>query len=153
LENFIDLFKAITEFNGSQISKLMVSRSKYPDSVLDYDGFTRAMQTFMGDIKANTLKLKNIQVSDILSFVLHTVRKHHVKIDGDYANVAVSIMLLEGIGRQLEPDMDLLKAAIPFLQEAIRTRIEGDVSTNEQNIWNFWKERGNKLLDAISIFK
>jgi aarF domain-containing kinase len=140
LANFIDLFKAITDFDGALISHLMVTRSKYPDSVRDFEGFSKAMQLFMDDIKASTLKLKNIQVTDILSFVLHTVRKYHVKIDGDYANVAVAIMLLEGIGRQLEPEMDLLKAAVPFLQEAIRTRIEGDISTTEKNLWGFWKE-------------
>jgi aarF domain-containing kinase len=145
LENFIDLFKAIADYDGFRISKLMVARSKYPDSVLDFDGFSTAMNLFMRDIKAGTMKLKSIQVSDILSFVLRTVRKHHVKIDGDYANVAVAIMLLEGIGRQLEPEMDLLKAAVPFLQEAIRTRISGDVSTNEQNIWDFWKNVRNSL--------
>jgi aarF domain-containing kinase len=140
LSNFIDLLKAITDFDGALISHLMVTRSKYPDSVRDFEGFSRAMQLFMDDIKASTFKLKNIQVTDILSFVLHTVRKYHVKIDGDYANVAVAIMLLEGIGRQLEPDMDLLKAAVPFLQEAIRTRIEGDISTTEKSIWAYGKD-------------
>jgi aarF domain-containing kinase len=134
LFNFIDLFKSITEFDGDMISKLMIHRSKFPTSVIDIQGFSKSMQEFMNRIKKSALKLKSIHVSDILSFVFYTVRKHHVKIDGEYANVAVALMLIEGIGRQLEPDIDLLKASGPFLAQAIRTRINRNVSKTEHII-------------------
>jgi len=45
------------------------------------------------------------------------VRTHHVRLEGDFVNVVISILLLEGIGRQLDPDMDLFKSAIPILRE------------------------------------
>jgi predicted unusual protein kinase regulating ubiquinone biosynthesis (AarF/ABC1/UbiB family) len=32
-------------------------------------------------------------------------------------------MLMEGVGKKLEPDMDLLRAAVPFLSQAIKLRI------------------------------
>ncbi|KAJ3305732.1 hypothetical protein HDV03_001140 [Kappamyces sp. JEL0829] len=111
LSNFIDLFKAVTEFDGSLISRLMVERSESPGLVIDFEGFSASMQSFMGDIKHSALKLKQIEVSDILGFVFSIVRKHHVKLDSEFANIAVALLLVEGIGQQLEPDMDLLKAS------------------------------------------
>ncbi|KAI8900887.1 ABC1 family-domain-containing protein, partial [Globomyces pollinis-pini] len=131
--NFLDLFKAITEFDGQMISKLMVQRSKTPSTVRDFAGFSYSMGAFMKRIKKNTLALGEIYVSEILQFVFQTVRQHHVKIDGDFANVAVAILLLEGIGRQLEPEMDLLKASIPFLKQAFMARMDGDISSTESH--------------------
>lgn len=48
---------------------------------------------------------------------MNMVRMHHVKLEGDFVNVVVSIMLLEGIGRQLDPDLDLFKSALPVLRD------------------------------------
>ncbi|KAH9272840.1 hypothetical protein BASA83_004728 [Batrachochytrium salamandrivorans] len=136
LVNFIDLFKAISEFNGNKISQLMISRSKSPWTVIDADGFQSAMSQFIQDIKHRTFALKNIRVADILGFVLSKVRIHHVKIEGDFVNIAISVMLLEGMGQQLEPSMDLLRASVPFLRKAISQRLDGHVSYSELSVWN-----------------
>lgn len=48
--------------------------------------------------------------------VLSLVRHHHVKIEPDFTNLVVSIVVLEGLGRQLNPDLDLFAAARPFLR-------------------------------------
>ncbi|KAH9263631.1 hypothetical protein BASA83_012979 [Batrachochytrium salamandrivorans] len=136
LVNFIDLFKAISEFNGNKISQLMISRSKSPWTVIDADGFQSAMSQFIQDIKHRTFALKNIRCADILGFVLSKVRIHHVKIEGDFVNIAISVMLLEGMGQQLEPSMDLLRASVPFLRKAISQRLDGHVSYSELSVWN-----------------
>ncbi|KAL2914235.1 hypothetical protein HK105_206179 [Polyrhizophydium stewartii] len=146
LRNFLDLFQAITEFNGNRISQLMISRSRTPWTVVDPDGFTDSMTGFIRHIKDQTFALKNIRVADILGFVLSTVRRHHVKIEGDFANVAVSIMLLEGMGRQLEPSMDLLKASVPFLRLAIASRLEGVVSNNEVTMWRALRKSAAEMV-------
>lgn len=149
LNNFIDLFKAITEFNGPLISSLMVSRSKTPKSVIDFDGFADAMQGFMTEIKKNTLAFKHMEVAEILGFVLATVRHHHVKLDGEFANIAVACLLMEGMGSQLDPDMDLLKASIPFLSQAIKLRMKGNVSSNERDFWSYFWGYWLKLLNQV----
>ncbi|KAJ3251718.1 hypothetical protein HK103_002173 [Boothiomyces macroporosus] len=146
--NFIDLFKAITDFDGNLISKLMVERSRTPNTVIDFKGFSEAMKQFMIRIKENAFALKHIQVTEILTFVFDIVRKHHVKIEGDFANVGVAIILLEGVGKQLEPDLDLLKASVPFLSKAIKNRVQGDVSKTELGVWNYLK-----ITFLSSIFK
>ena len=125
LTNFIDLFKAITDFDGNLISSLMVKRSKTPWTVVNFDEFSKSMNMFMEKIRHNTFSLKHMEVSDILRFVFNTVRNYHVKIDGEFANIGVAIMLMEGVGKKLEPDMDLLRAAVPFLLQAIKFRIKG----------------------------
>lgn len=38
-------------------------------------------------------------------------------MEGDFVNTVLSILLLEGIGRQLDPDLDLFKSALPILRQ------------------------------------
>ena len=45
------------------------------------------------------------------------VRAHHVRMEGDFVNVVISILLLEGIGRSLDPNLDLFKSALPILRQ------------------------------------
>ncbi len=74
-----------------------------------------------------------MRIGDILQQVLAMVRRHHVRLEGDFVNVVISILLLEGIGRSLSPDVDLLSASLPVLrqlsaQSAAEMAKEGDFS-------------------------
>src|SRR5437016_6547174 len=106
--NFLDLFTAVAEFDGYQAGRLMIDRWKTPELVVDGEIFALKMQHLVLNVKAKTFKLGKIKISDILTDVLRMVRNHHVKLEGDFVNVIISILLLEGIGRQMDPGMDLL---------------------------------------------
>jgi aarF domain-containing kinase len=105
--NFLDLFKAIAEFDGYKAGHLMVERCRQPDAVIDKEIFALRMQHLVLGVKSRTFALGNIKIGDILNEVLSMVRTHHVRLEGDFVNVVLSILLLEGIGRSLDPDLDL----------------------------------------------
>jgi aarF domain-containing kinase len=116
-KNFLDLFKAIAEFNGYKAGHLMCERCRQPEAVLDKEIFALKMQHLVLGIKSRTLALGNMKIGDILNEVLGMVRTHHVRLEGDFVNVVISILLLEGIGRSLNPDIDLLSSALPILRQ------------------------------------
>lgn len=107
--NFLDLFRAIVEFDGYRAGHLMVERSRQPNSVIAPEIFALKMQHLILSIKSRTFALGNVKIGDVLSQVLSMVREHHVRLEGDFVNVVISILLLEGIGRSLNPDLDLFK--------------------------------------------
>ncbi|RUP46964.1 hypothetical protein BC936DRAFT_146324 [Jimgerdemannia flammicorona] len=80
--NFLDLFRAIAEFDGYRAGTLMIERCRTPELVVEGEVFA--------------LKMEHL---------------------GDFVNVVISVLLLEGIGRQLDPELDLLKSALPILRE------------------------------------
>ncbi|CAG8496641.1 1501_t:CDS:2 [Cetraspora pellucida] len=144
-KNFLDLFQAVAEFNGFRAGQLMIERCKTPELVVSGDIFALKMQHLVLNVKSLTLQLGKIRISDILKTVLQMVRDHHVKLEGDFINVIISILVLEGIGRQLDPQMDLLKNALPILrklgaQEAGRGMREGIKEISSENAWvlKFW---------------
>ncbi|KAK4570321.1 hypothetical protein LTR86_002401 [Recurvomyces mirabilis] len=116
-KNFLDLFKAIADFDGYKAGHLMAERCRQPEAVLDREVFALRMQHLVLSVKSQTFSLGNIKIGDILNEVLSMVRGHHVRLEGDYVNVVLSILLLEGIGRSLDPELDLFSGALPILRQ------------------------------------
>ncbi|KAH0838002.1 hypothetical protein J3R83DRAFT_6241 [Lanmaoa asiatica] len=116
-KNFLDLFRAVAEFDGYRTGQLMVERCRSPELAIDTETFALKMQHIVLTVKRKTFSLGQIKISDILKDVLKAVRQHHVKMEGDFVNTVISILLLEGIGRQLDPSLDLFKSALPILRQ------------------------------------
>ena len=115
--NFLELFRAIAEFDGYRAGQLMVERCRTPSLAIDPETFALRMQNIVLSVKRKTFSLGQIKISDILSEVLRAVRQHHVKMESDFVNTVISVLLLEGIGRQLNPELDLFKSALPILRK------------------------------------
>ncbi|EAZ63956.2 hypothetical protein PICST_52708 [Scheffersomyces stipitis CBS 6054] len=105
--NFIDLFKALSEFDGYKAGELMVERSRTPETAINKEIFAIKVEKLVDRMKERTFTLGNISIGDLLDQVLGMVRNHHVRMEGDFVTVIVAILLLEGLGRQLDPELDL----------------------------------------------
>jgi aarF domain-containing kinase len=156
--DFLDLFRAVAEFDGYKAGKLMVERCHTPEHVIDEETFALKIQHLVLSVKSKTFSLAKIKISDILTDVLNAVRTHHVKLEGDFVNTVISILLLEGIGRQLDPNMDLFKSALPILRQLGRqmgTR-EAISSVPKGNIWAMaklwvWAEAREVVGEASAV--
>jgi len=114
--NFVDLFGAIAHFDGYRAGQLMIERCRAPQLAIDRDIFALKMQHLLLGIKKETFSLARVTISDVLHQVLRAVRQHHVKMEGDFINTVLSVLLLEGIGRQLDPSLDLFSSSLPILR-------------------------------------
>lgn len=45
--------------------------------------------------------------------------KHHVTIDSRFVNLFMSVIILEGVGRQLENNPNIIAAALPIIRYSI----------------------------------
>lgn len=124
--NFLELFRAIAEFDGYRAGTLMVERCRAPQLAVEPETFALKIQHLVLDVKRKTFSLGQIKISDVLTQVLKAVRDHHVKMEGDFVNTVLSILLLEGIGRQLDPQLDLFKSALPILRQLGRQMSKDD---------------------------
>lgn len=155
--NFLDLFRAVAEFDGYKAGQLMIERCRQPDAVVNGDVFALKMQHLVLAVKGRTFALGNIKIGDVLSDVLSMVRTHHVRMEGDFVNVVLSILLLEGIGRTLDPELDLFKSALPILRHlgssdpraVLRGVREGDFSLLK--IWVGLEARRFAQVSAESV--
>lgn len=59
--------------------------------------------------------LASVDLGRLLSEVMNCVRRHHVKLESDFASLVISLAIIEGIGRQLDPQLSLFHQAVPVM--------------------------------------
>ncbi|CAI5759330.1 unnamed protein product [Candida verbasci] len=132
--NFIDLFKALSEFDGFKAGELMAERSRTPETVVNKEIFALKVEKLVDRMKDRTFTLGNVSIGDLLDQVLGMVRTHHVRMEGDFVTVIVAILLLEGIGRQLDPNLDLFASSLPVLRKLGVSKEGREIMKNESDL-------------------
>ena len=59
--------------------------------------------------------LANLKIGDVLLEVTNLVRTHQVQVDASFTTLVMAIVVLEGLGRELDPSLDLFSLALPIL--------------------------------------
>ena len=59
--------------------------------------------------------LKQLKIGDVLLDLTTLVRLHRVKVEPNFTTLVMAIVVLEGLGRQLDPNLDLFAVAVPML--------------------------------------
>lgn len=68
------------------------------------------------------ISLSQLDISALLTDITALVRNHNLVLPSDIALFIKAIITLEGFGRMLNPDFDLMTEAEPLLKRMIRTR-------------------------------
>ncbi|EEB05479.1 atypical/ABC1/ABC1-C protein kinase [Schizosaccharomyces japonicus yFS275] len=130
--NFLDLFKTVLNLDGYQAGRLMVERSRQPERAINTHVFALKMENLLIRVSRQTFSLQKVQLGSILQEVMTMTREHHVRVDPNFANVVLSILLVSGIGRILDPDLDLMSNATPYLRYA---SVKGATNFSTNNSW------------------
>ncbi len=81
----------------------------------DKEAFVREMGRLVLQARGEQLRLAKLDVSALLTDVFSVLHKHRVKLEANYASVILAITVLEGLGRSLDPELDLIMKAMPYL--------------------------------------
>ncbi|KAI9913029.1 hypothetical protein PsorP6_006430 [Peronosclerospora sorghi] len=121
--NFVELFHAVATGNGYKAGELLVARSTEPATVAtkctDLTSFCLGMEKIVDEAVRWRLQLEKVHVGALLRQVLELCWAHHVKLEGKYASIVVSIAVLEAVGRQLDPEIDILAVALPIITQSL----------------------------------
>ena len=123
--NFVALFSAIVRGDGYLAGKLMIDNAS-EHRCQDPEAFCQDMASLVRDALGSRLRLQSIGAGQILTRAFQLACDHRVRVESNFASICVAIMVLEGLGRNLDPGMDVLAAAVPVLaKQAIRSKIGG----------------------------
>jgi aarF domain-containing kinase len=64
---------------------------------------------------AGAFNLEALRIGDVLLELTTLVRVHQVKVEPNFTTLVMAIVVLEGLGRQLDPTLDLFEIALPML--------------------------------------
>ncbi|KAJ1838292.1 hypothetical protein LPJ70_005521, partial [Coemansia sp. RSA 2708] len=118
--NFIDLFESVCTFDGDRAGHLMIDRCLTPEQVVNPEVFVLRIQDIILRVRKVSLQLSKLTFSEVFEPVMRAVRLHHVRLAPDFINIIMAMFILEGIGRRLDPNSDVLRAALPMLRKWLR---------------------------------
>ncbi|KAJ2478973.1 hypothetical protein EV174_004145, partial [Coemansia sp. RSA 2320] len=145
--NFIDLFEAVCTFDGQRAGQLMIDRCLTPQLVVNPDVFVLRIQDIILKVRKVSFQLSKLTFSEIFTPVMTAVRLHHVRLAPDFINIIMAIFILEGIGRRLDPDSDILRVALPMLRKWLKNEAkhelhwpqkEGPFQGSNWNLYKVW---------------
>lgn len=76
------------------------------------------MASAVSEVHQSGLTLGKVGVGALLHRVLALCYKHRVKLESNFVSVVLAIGILEGLGRRLNPDCDILRLAAPYVLSA-----------------------------------
>jgi ubiquinone biosynthesis protein len=104
-------FAAWAQGDGKTMAKLMSDLSP-SERIPDYEGFEKAVCEFVSRYYGK--KLGEVQVSTVFLDMMAILRRYRVRANATFTLVNIAIAVTEGIGKQLDPDVDLTTSALPF---------------------------------------
>lgn len=109
---FARYFAAWAQNDGRTMAEIMMSHSPASGSIPDPEGFTRAVEDFVGRYYGK--RLGEVHIAVVVYEMLQILRTYRVRANATFTVVNIAIAMTEGIGKQLDPTLDLMNEALPF---------------------------------------
>ncbi len=112
-EDFADLILSIAQNNEVKATDTLLRMMVFEEEP-DYNSLSRDVVEFMDQHCYRPLK--EVELGKLLQQMLEMVAKHKMSIPQDLFLMAKALSTVEGIGRKLNPDFDVIKQAGPFVR-------------------------------------
>jgi ubiquinone biosynthesis protein len=112
---FARFFAAWAQRDGDTMARLMFSLSTQAGGAPDpatYQRYRAAIIEFVGRYWGQ--RLGEVQVGGVLFDLLGILRRHRIRMSPTFTIVNIAIAVTEGIGKQLDPELDLMAEALPY---------------------------------------
>lgn len=126
--NFNDLFQTLVlSKSGFGVGELIIERSPelHRTQVSDRIEFCKSVDRIVKNVfRTPGVRLENFAIGASLLEMFKLVQKHHVHLDSSFTNIVMSFLCVEGLGRRLSPDLNL----VPFFAKAALQYLIGNVA-------------------------
>ncbi len=118
-KQLVDLLFAIVERDAARACKILLHWSGAANIRND---------TLIGEIddmidKTHGVPLKQLRISELMNDLITLLRTHNLSLPPDLTMLTKAFISLEGMGRQLDPDYDMITQAEPFLRKQMLNRL------------------------------
>jgi len=107
------LFKSIYFRNDKEAADLMLSLSQTAAKYTDVPQFRSDVHKLFVDEFSRPLE--ELEIAPIITKMFVVIHKHHIKLECNLAMLAVSVAVLEGLARRLDPSLNMLITSVPYL--------------------------------------
>ncbi len=113
-----DLLYSFAQRDSGRAAELLVDWADEPD--VDMQSLGADIEGFIDEFHG--IPLDQIEVGRLLGDLTALMREHKLALPSDLALLFKAAISLDGLGRMLDPDFDMVSAARPFLERIVRER-------------------------------
>ena len=119
---WIETFNALALRDGRKAAQMLYSYSPSV-SIKNYAQFEAEVMAYFEQYYGMTVG--EVQITKAIGGVLALLRRHRIKVDAAFTVVNIALLVAEGLGKQLDPALDMTRLALPYLAQAIAEAPEG----------------------------
>ncbi|HXV22009.1 MAG TPA: 2-polyprenylphenol 6-hydroxylase [Desulfuromonadales bacterium] len=124
----VDLLVAVLQRDAdSVISQLLYSGELMDESNIRH--LRRDLNEFIDDYYE--VPLQEIKVGRLLTEFVEILTRYRIKFPSDLMLLAKALVTIEGVGRQLDPDFDMISHLRPFMEKLLHERVAPGSLTRE----------------------
>ncbi|GAV09323.1 hypothetical protein RvY_18886 [Ramazzottius varieornatus] len=113
-DSFRGVFAAVVRGAGDVVADKFLFHAA-ADACTDRVAFKKELSKLVHEARSKELSLSQVDVGELLQDLFSILVKYQVKLESNFISIMLGIMVLEGLGRSLDPDLDLLEKARPVL--------------------------------------
>jgi len=118
-ESFADLIYTVIHHDESRATQILLKLTEY-DEKPDVRVLERDLTEFIG--QHLYVPLKDLQMEKLLQQILKMISRHRLQIPQNLFLMMKALATVEGIGLLLDPDFEMIKQTIPFIQRVKMAR-------------------------------
>ncbi len=122
-DEVIDLLHAIVNRDSNGVVDVLLDWSR--EVYIDTTSLTPEVDLFIDTYHG--VPLKALNMASMLTDLATLMRDHQLALPPDLSLLFKALITLEGMGRQLDPDFDMISTAAPFLERAMLARYRPDI--------------------------
>ena len=119
--NLVPLYIAVIQTDAvravEQLERIGVADPRRSDRVGLQRDLRRLLQKYQG------VSLKEISVSEVLGEIEPIIYQHHLRIPPDYWLLIKTLVIMEGVGKRLDPDFDVYEFSGPYVKRFLLRQI------------------------------
>jgi ubiquinone biosynthesis protein len=128
LRPWVETFVALSRQDGAAAARLFYEHAPSVGKT-DYAEFERDVVAHVQRFAAK--RLGEVEVSEVVSGMMNVLRRHRVQIEPAFTVVNIAMLVAEGLGKSLDPAIDLVSLAAPYLTEALLSAPAGRAPRRE----------------------
>jgi len=149
-QHLIDLLEALLHRDVERIiAQLLYSGELTDDS--DLKSLRRDLHEFIEDYY--DILLQDLRVGRLLTDFIEILTQHNIRFPADFMLLAKALITMEGLGRQLDPEFNMIDHMRPYVETLVRERFSpGNVSREVTRIAQAYGSLAKNLPRDIKEF-
>ncbi|PLX73642.1 MAG: ubiquinone biosynthesis protein UbiB [Desulfuromonas sp.] len=118
--HLLDLIICVVERDTDRLISQLVYAGDISEET-DRKQLKRDLSEFIDDY--HEISLQNLNTGKLLTEFIEILQHHRIKFPADLILLGKALVAMEGVGRQLDPEFDMVAHLKPFIEQLIRKRL------------------------------